>query len=1096
MKKLFTLIMVLFAATTMNAQDASSWKPGQEVTEELTWTNTKFTGDQSGWLTAGGAGVGWFYEESKCPTGSIEMYNNVVGAETYQVMWLPAGYYKFTIQGFYRPGSAWAAGWDTRTDQNGTFFCSSVTINESEDADGNIVETYTTNRESSMQLMLIVADAVQQESKVLTDDMCGDWQRDNGFTQDGLQYWVPNSMWGTSLYFDMGKYENELMFVNPEDSWVKIGVRKSPASISDDWIIFNNLRAYYVSDAGEAVQLVLAQEEFQKATQAANDLADEIRPNYGSLATLLDDEMIETDFSDATLEECNEGIAGINAIIEKYKEYYEQAKSLTDAINKCTSLSATFEDEALKTALEEAKKVEKDGTGDNEMTITDPEAYGKALEVLTTARANALKNVDPKTGADVTSFISYPWFCLPEYEPTWDEESQWWKPNEAAMSTVSLKDGTKTWAERNDVDGTELDIAKGCNVQGMAGTPGVWYQSGTSGGSLVTYWEAQLTCIKKWDTPHTGENEYHDVSQLIVDVPNGYYKLKGLAKTWANDGTEWCKNHIYIKSSTMESHSPYLTDYIWWDNDIRNWRELETQMIEVTDNQVIISSRDNGFGSFTGFRLFYYGENPDFTALLAAALEEANTAIDDLTFAGDIAEAKAILAQIPETIANGEEYSAALSTIADAKAFVNTAKAAEDKFNNVTMPKFADLAEKYAEGSVENEFLNTAYISLLDLGEGEGDTYRDANATANDYTAYVNYLSYRASAKEYESNAELAAILKEQADYLTQNYANEAKLAEFKAQIAGPYNSALIAGIAGVENASEKNPVDVTALIINPNYDELSTGWSGEMTVDSLGTVERWNVNCDISQTIYALPAGAYQVQVQAFYRDGGDASKAYNNFWYDLDDETGEWANPNAKLYANSVETSLASICSESFTDRSYTQYVDKWVKSEEGDAEGNDVYEPHWTYQFKKEVTNEETGEVTYEELTEETVSNDYPWDTKVEDLDEILFFPASLRGTACRFANSPKAYINKATVMVEEGGSLTIGIRKETLISNDWVTMDNWKLFYLGKEVPTSISNAQNATTSTIYNVGGVRQSKLQKGINILKQNDGTVRKVYVK
>jgi hypothetical protein len=274
----------------------------------------------------------------------------------------------------------------------------------------------------------------------------------------------------------------------------------------------------------------------------------------------------------------------------------------------------------------------------------------------------------------------------------------------------------------------------------------------------------------------------------------------------------------------------------------------------------------------------------------------------------------------------------------------------------------------------------------------------------------------------------------------------------------------------------------VTALIINPKFDKLSKGWDGEMTVDSLGTVERWNCNFDISQTIFALPAGCYQIKVQALYRDAGDATTSYNYWEYEIGEAPEFWEKGNAKLYANAWESTVVSIASEKFEDQSHTAYVSGWQKAEEGDEQGNDVWEPIWVYQSDAEEGHE----------------NDYPWDTKIDDLGDIYYYPASLRGVSRRFANSPEAYVNTVAAVVEEGGSLTFGLRKETLITNDWCAFDNFQLFYLGQDVPDAISGMSSFANSAAeyYSVSGVRQNGAQKGLNIVRMSNGQVKKVFIK
>jgi hypothetical protein len=85
-----------------------------------------------------------------------------------------------------------------------------------------------------------------------------------------------------------------------------------------------------------------------------------------------------------------------------------------------------------------------------------------------------------------------------------------------------------------------------------------------------------------------------------------------------------------------------------------------------------------------------------------------------------------------------------------------------------------------------------------------------------------------------------------------------------------------------------------------------------------------------------------------------------------------------------------------------------------------------------------------------------------------------------------------------VVEEGGSLTFGLRKETLITNDWCAFDNFQLFYLGQDVPDAINGMSSFANSAAeyYSVSGVRQNGAQKGLNIVRMSNGQVKKVFIK
>ena len=83
--------------------------------------------------------------------------------------------------------------------------------------------------------------------------------------------------------------------------------------------------------------------------------------------------------------------------------------------------------------------------------------------------------------------------------------------------------------------------------------------------------------------------------------------------------------------------------------------------------------------------------------------------------------------------------------------------------------------------------------------------------------------------------------------------------------------------------------------------------------------------------------------------------------------------------------------------------------------------------------------------------------------------------------------------------EDGTLDFGI-KVALTGSTWVCVDNFQLFYLGEVAPVAIDNvaadASDATASEFFSVSGTRTKALQKGINIVKMSNGTVKKVIIK
>lgn len=80
------------------------------------------------------------------------------------------------------------------------------------------------------------------------------------------------------------------------------------------------------------------------------------------------------------------------------------------------------------------------------------------------------------------------------------------------------------------------------------------------------------------------------------------------------------------------------------------------------------------------------------------------------------------------------------------------------------------------------------------------------------------------------------------------------------------------------------------------------------------------------------------------------------------------------------------------------------------------------------------------------------------------------------------------------VKEGESAVIKVS-----SASWFKADNFRLQYFGTnstKTPTAVEEvAAETEATTIYNISGVRQNSLQKGLNIVK-NGNTVKKIYVK
>ena len=1103
MKKfLLTASMLIMGIVATFAQP---WAVGDEITGKI--VNPSFLeADATPWhfLNSGG---------NPTITGGVcELYDGS-NADVFQYIELPAGMYKLECQGYYRIGQ----GWDQDPQIYGTDAWEDNAVIYVQNGKYNIdADEFTAGRTFKTPLMPRLFE--YSESKIYDMNEAGDpdpgWDMsDNDCTSYGWG-WAPASIAGSLKWFSQGRYlpvddgdnkYNTVTFFLTEDGYVKIGVSKEKASHADSFMA-TNFKLYYVGEAGEAAELMAMQEEVSDLIAQLEKIAEE---NPGFLQGKVGDELIMygmefSDPADMDKEECAAAKEVLFPLLENAKNAKNDIDGLKTAIQAIDALVATTDyanKAALTQALEDAKtSLSEDYIYEGE---EDWDTYQVLRDKLYAARLEYLKS-SPK-GEDgswnFTAFINFPWFCNPEYEPSWDAENNAWVPNQAALDLG--------WSEKDDVNGTAADIASMVKLGSDANVVGEWYRVNTG---LEVYWNDMLPCVKKWDMPHSDDG-VREVAQKVVGVPNGFYKLKALGQTWMNDwdqGDNLCKCRIYLKSGDMISESAYLEPGGWWGKDINQWKELETDFVEVTNNELIVAGHDNGFIAWTNFRIFYYGETPDFQALLKPVLDQAKTDVNSL-WDGDQKIVNEMLAKIPATIADKEAYLEAQAIVNEANAYINKAKTAVGNWKGID--NFSTLASKYDDASAEKSFITTALMETMNVGEEENSVYTDAIENDNQYKAYVSYLDYRESLGDYVKDALVAPVIEEQNAYLTATFATPEKLDEFKLALGVPYNKAKFAA-EGIDKATLTNPVDATFLLINPSFSEgTSKGWTtdgtgaagdNEYAYDEAGyktNAELWNRETfTFSQTVNGLPAGTYELRARALYRNGGGVSNDGRKKYEDAEDKE-QYPDANAVLFAKSGDnewrSTVKSIYSLKATENSFTQCATAWEYDE---VSGTNY--PTAIHYLNGTIDESEQKEgITYTGHDEGA----YPLDSRIatgeideEELEELVYYyPASMQGFYAACKKDPNAYANSVTFYLSEEGNVELGIRKLNTIGQDWVIMDDFQLFYLGKEAPTAIDEVAEAAEGAVeyYSVNGVKFDAPQKGINIVKYADGTTKKVFI-
>lgn len=116
---------------------------------------------------------------------------------------------------------------------------------------------------------------------------------------------------------------------------------------------------------------------------------------------------------------------------------------------------------------------------------------------------------------------------------------------------------------------------------------------------------------------------------------------------------------------------------------------------------------------------------------------------------------------------------------------------------------------------------------------------------------------------------------------------------------------ALMDFLANATPSSAEQPFDLTYMVANASIDDAS-GWSASPTL-SYSCMEYYQATFDFNQTIKSLPAGTYQVRVQAFQRPGS-STDSYNAY-------VGGKNNVTTLLYANATTQKIQHIASEAQT-------------------------------------------------------------------------------------------------------------------------------------------------------------------------------------
>jgi hypothetical protein len=324
-------------------------------------------------------------------------------------------------------------------------------------------------------------------------------------------------------------------------------------------------------------------------------------------------------------------------------------------------------------------------------------------------------------------------------------------------------------------------------------------------------------------------------------------------------------------------------------------------------------------------------------------------------------------------------------------------------------PTFADYAGAGLYVGLKKNSSSTVLSPFVDADEAYVDW---ALVSVENYDGLSAAIELYNKAQELKDQIDKIKAENGDASSLEAVYLNEsATMAQLEAAITA---SKAIYIQALINNAPDKENVDVTLALANPDFEKGETGWtvvaaSGSGYNGHQGNVrpggsannqcyEAWNNSAfDIYQTLSDMPVGVYEIEVQGFYRYGRDL-----NAWNAYTAQNVQYVKPEGVpvyIYLNNNATNFVNVF-------------------------GDD-----------KQITNESfysTGSSDYQNFTGN---------------GSTYYFPNGMASAAIAFSDG--MYKQSAFGLIaNEGDAFRIGVKGNSNQLNDsWVIWDNFKLYYRG-------------------------------------------------
>ncbi len=601
----------------------------------------------------------------------------------------------------------------------------------------------------------------------------------------------------------------------------------------------------------------------------------------------------------------------------------------------------------------------------------------------------------------------------------------------------------------------QIDQNDGSSISGWINELNVpdseWTKTGTW---IADGWEGyDAPYLSIWSGTMQGQGY-----KKLVDLPNGIYVVTISAYSESADGYVFANENKSVVPKAAAGKVYKITTEVTDGTLEYGYSQTESASNWITLDNITVNYYGSGVEAYRYWLSSLLADAPDFTTatVQASLVDEYNKVLASVNTAETKEQILAIIPAYEEALNTINTNIAAYATLIETK-------------NNAEDMTTAEGINEYYSNLLGDEVSDYAEPILTEKTAGTEDVLAEAQKLQDIIDEAQNYIWNIEKLTDEETGelAKAAIIYEENKDKCAPSAvaAYNTFLDKYGALNVDEFTNQTVLDLlqelwdiefalsTPAEPASDENPVDYTAKIQYPSFGGtngwVNEGWTTCAASDPNASwnptdgyvldknyLNLWNGSgtAQVYQTVTGLPAGTYILQISAYCKQEG------------------------LQVFANDAA-------------------LDVVLGTDGNDMKNSPAVAHVYTY----------NGDENPDEFTTVAVEKDEAGETT-----ESVITPAAAYGNVYRIITQ-----------VGEDGTMTFGARIATNTEGEhWAMVDNVYLTFYGDDsakIPTAIKEKEAVNKQTIvgiYTPSGAKISVMQKGFNIVKYSNGTVKKLLIK